>query len=249
MTIGIILAAGKGTRLNCEKTNKTALKFENKPLICYGADLFAQTTDKTFVVVGAFSESVKQALADYQVEFVEQKKQLGTGHAVKVAVDYIKLLNLKPDTVLVGYADHMMFYPQKVVKDLIKLHQEKQAACSIITTKYHNPNKLAWGRILRDKNGLVKKIVEHKDASPKERKIKELNAGFYCFDWQFLAKNIDKIEKSSVTGEYYLPEMIKITNQYNLPVAAHMIRFRYVGIGINTKKQLKESQKIYQQFH
>lgn len=249
MIVGIILAAGEGTRIDCKTINKTVLPFNGKLIIQYGVDLFQNLAKEIIVLVGAFSKSVKQALKNQPVHFAYQKKRLGTGHAAKIATEEIAKLKLKPTCVLIGYADHMMFYSKKVIKDLIKLHKKEKAALTLISTRYHDPNHLAWGRIIRNSEGYVEKIIEQKDATKEERKVKEVNAGFYCFDYDFLKNNIDKIEKSPVSGEYYLPDMVKIARQQGLRVATLVIRFRYVGIGVNTREQLTESKELYKKLH
>lgn len=246
MIIGAILAAGKGTRLNLQTSNKTTLLFNGKPLIQYAVELYKGWADKTIVTVGAYKESVIEALKDYQVDFLDQGQPMGTGHAVQVVVKDIKKRGLSPTELLVGYGDHMMFYTPDVVRKMIKTHQHRKATVTLITTKHSDPDLLGWGRILRGGlSGHIKKVVEQKDATTDERKVQELNAGFYCFDYQFLLENKDKINKSPVTGEYYINEFIDLAITQNKIVIALDVDFRYVGIGINTNQQLEESQKLY----
>ena len=181
--IGIILAAGKGKRMNSKNTNKTALQFNGKKLIDYGIDLLKDITSEIVLVVGAYAESVKKSVLDKSVVFARQTKRLGTGHAVKCALRVIKT---NPDIVLLGYGDHMMFYSKELINKLIQLHKEKNAVVSLISTTVHDPT--GWGRIIRNADGFVDRIVEQKDASESEKKVKEVNAGFYCFDFKFLKK-------------------------------------------------------------
>jgi len=246
--IGIILAAGKGKRLNSQISNKTTLLFNGKPLIQYAVELYKGWVDKTIVTVGAFKETVMKVLKDYQVDFLDQGEPKGTGHAVQVVVEEIKKHGLEPTELLVGYGDHMMFYTPDVVRKIIKTHQHRKATVTLITTKHSNPDLLGWGRILRGGlSGHIKKVVEQKDATTEERKVQELNAGFYCFDYQFLLENKDKINKSSVTGEYYINEFIDLAIAQNKIVIALDVDFKYVGIGINTQKHLEDSQKLYKE--
>ncbi|MCX7956248.1 MAG: sugar phosphate nucleotidyltransferase [Patescibacteria group bacterium] len=246
MIIGIILAAGKGTRLKSKKTNKVTLPFLNKPLVLYAVDLMEKITKKTIVVVGAFHQSVKEALKNKKVLYAYQKKRLGTGHAVKVALDKIDSLKLKPNLILVGYGDHTMFYKKQDIEKLINEHIKNKAAMSLITTKSNENEKLHWGYIIRDKNNNVTDSVEYKDASDDiKRKINELNAGFYCFDFKFLKNNIKKIPKSLVSGEYYINSLVNIASKNNLKILGIEVPFSSVGIGVNTKEEFEESQKIY----
>ncbi len=246
-TIGaIILAAGKGTRINSREINKVAYPFHGKTMIEYAVDLVESIAQHIVVVVGAYADSVKSSLQLHpQVLFAHQEEQLGTGHAVQIGMK--PLLSYKPNCVLVGYGDHMMFYKQEGVKKLVKEHDENKAVVSFITTIHDNPNELAWGRIERDPQGRVLDIVEQKDATDKQREIQELNAGFYCFDYNFLVENLPKIKKSEVTGEYYLTDLIKIACLDKKSVVAMPLPFDEVGIGVNKMEELEESRKLFSQ--
>ena len=248
MVIGVILAAGKGSRMKLKDANKTSVFFNGKPLIQYGVTLFQNTADKTVIVVGAHAESVKESISLHDgIHFAEQKHRLGTGHAVRVAAETMKTFHTEPQFVLVGYGDHMMFYTEKVINQLIELHKKQTATLSLITTTYKDPNFLAWGRIVRSqKNGKeIERIVEQKDATEEERAITEINPGFYCFDYQFLKKALKDMTKSPITKEYYLTELIEIASKYNGKIVGLKVPFKYVGIGINTKEQLGESISLY----
>ena len=202
-----------------------------------------QVANKTVVVVGAFAQSVKESLRQYPVTYVDQQEQLGTAHAVKIAVESIKE---SPDLVLVGYGDHMMFYSPETIQQLIKLHAETKAVMSLISTSHQNPDKLAaWGRIIRDKNGSVVDSREHKDASEQEKQITELNAGFYCFDYKFLRDNLNKVVPSPISNEYYINALVKIAADQNLIISALKVPFTEVGIGINKQEELKMSEELY----
>lgn len=241
---GIILAAGKGTRIKSNGTNKVSYLFLNKPIILYGVELFEKICDEIVVVVGAYAQSVKDIIdGKRKIKYVLQKKRLGTGHAVKLALAELK--KDAPSLVLIGMGDHMMFYKAQTIKKLIDKHIKQKCAVSFISTKYHDPDALAWGRVERDKSGNVLDIVEQKDASAKQLKIKELNSAFYCFEYSFLRNNISKIKKSEVTKEYYLPDLIKIALVNKQKVHAMVVHFREIGIGINKKEELENSQKLY----
>lgn len=238
MNIGIILAAGKGTRLNSTTQNKTTLLVGGKPMITYGATLFQRTLDKTVVVVGAFADSVKHTLADFDVFYAEQGEQLGTGHAVKVAVDVVESENLVPDLVVVGYGDHLMYYQEEMVQQLLTAHTDSTVAISLVTTHFDDPMSLAWGRIIRNNDGYVQKIVEQKEASHSELLVTELNAGFYCFNYAFLKESLQQLQPAPVTHEYYLTDLIGIANQQHLKVVPITAPYTQVGSGINTLEQL-----------
>lgn len=243
MISGIILAGGKGTRINSKKINKVVIPFDGKPMIVYGVELFKEICNSIILVVGAYAQSVKDIFKKEKLIYVHQRKRLGTGHAAKVGLTGLK--KNSPSLVLIGYGDHLMFYKKKTIKQLINLHKNQKAVVSLISAIYKNPDELAWGRIIRDKKGNVLDIVEQKDATPEQRKIKELNAGFYCFDYKFVKNNIGKIKKSPVSGEYYLTDIVKIAAGKNKKVAALKVPFSEVGIGVNRIEELQESQKLF----
>lgn len=239
----IILAAGRGTRMNSHMINKVTVPFLGKSLIIYSVELLQPIVQHLVIVVGAFDESVRNCLKDYQVLFANQKDQLGTGHAVKAGLEALE--NINPSLILVGYGDHMMFYKQESIIKFIEFHKNENAVISLLTADHPDVDKFRWGRILRDKNHLVKAIVEQKDATIEQRKIKEFNPGFYCFNSDFLRDNIDKIKKSPVTGEYYITDLIKIAIDCRKKVVGYKIPFEEVGIGINAKEELVQSENIY----
>ncbi len=244
MIAGIILAGGKGTRIKSTTSNKVTLPFLNKPMILYGVELLQKVCDPVVVVVGAFADSVRNVLHQYKVLFADQTRQLGTGHAASVAMEELNRKNLHPDTVLVGYGDHMMFYSVENAKDLISFHQKQKAAVTLVTTELDDPH--SYGRVIRNpKTREVLRVVEEKDANEEEKKVKEVNAGLYCFDGKFLEVALRKIPMSPVTHEYYLPELINIARAKKKTVAGFPVPFSSVGIGINRTEELEESQKIY----
>lgn len=177
--------------------------------------------------------------------YAYQKKRLGTAHAVKIGLEAIKNTTPLPDLVLVGYGDHTMFYKKETIKKLIEIHRKNNPAISLLTFEHPCPNKIKYGRIIRDRLGQVVDIVEQKDATQEQLKIKEVNPGFYCFNYQFLLKNISQVKKSSVSGEYYLTDMVKIAVWQGKKVIGLPIKFEDAGLGVNTAEELAESEKIY----
>lgn len=243
----IILAGGKGKRINSKRINKVSRLFNGKPLIVFGVDLLKEIASPLIVVIGAYRQSVKKNLKGYNITYRVQKEQLGTAHALKIGLKAIKD-KTAIKYVLVGYGDHLMFYTKETIERLIRFHKKSKADISLITTEYNHPSELKWGRIVRKKNNQVVKIVEEKDADKEEKKIKELNAGFYCFNYQFLKNNISQVKRSSVTGEYYLTDLIRIAHQQSKRVAGLKVPFEEVGIGVNTKEELERSERLYRKF-
>jgi bifunctional UDP-N-acetylglucosamine pyrophosphorylase/glucosamine-1-phosphate N-acetyltransferase len=245
MIAAIILAGGKGTRAKSKEKNKVTLPFLNKPLIIYAVELMATVASPVVVVVGAFAESIKEVLKKYFVTYAYQKKRLGTAHATRIGLEELEKITPLPKMVLVCYGDHTMFYKKETVKKLIDIHQQNNAAVSLITTVFDEPEKLRWGRIVRDGNNNIINNIEEIDADEEIKNIKEVNAGFYCFDYKFLRENISKVKKSTVSGEYYINYLVKIAVGQKKTIGSLLIPFDNVGIGINTINELKESEKIY----
>lgn len=244
MVLGIILAAGKGKRFKSKDKNKTTSLFNGKPLLEYALELFSGYCDRVVVVVGAFSESVYPLLAKYpKAEAVVQKKRLGTGHAVQVALKKILQAKENYDLAFVGYGDHMMFYENSDLDKMVAPIKRNKAAVSLITC-IHDPEKLAWGRINRDHSGNITSIVEEKVATAKQKKINELNAGFYCIDFDFLKNGVFKIKKTE-GGECYFTDIVEIANSENKKVAGVRVPFEHVGIGVNTPEELKVSEELF----
>lgn len=240
----IILAAGRGTRMNSASVNKVTLPFRGKPMVQYGVEVVAPFSLPIVVVVGAFADTVREALNNYTVIFAEQKEQFGTGHAVKIGLE--KLAGIPADTILVGYADHMMFYKKETVEKLLAVYRTTKPAVALLTTTHNTPNDLAWGRIVRDQSGDIIDIVEQRDATEYQKQITELNAGFYCFNRQFLEEAIPYLAPSPITHEYYINHIITTAVQRKSRVVGVEVDFVEVGIGINKPDEILSSEKLHE---
>lgn len=233
----IILAAGKGKRMKEENINKVSHLLHGKPLISYTIDLLQKIKiSNILVVVGHAKESVKNSLKDTNVLFIEQKKQLGTGHAVKCAMG--KITETTTDIIIL-YGDDSYLYEEKLLKKIISKHIISEAMLTFLTIKIANPAGL--GRIIRNSEGRVIEIIEEKDATEDQKKINEINPNCYIFRSVFLRKYITKICKSPFTGEYYLPSLIKIAKENNENIQSIEGGF-LPWKGINTKEDLEYAQ-------
>jgi len=237
----IVLAAGHGERMKARQINKVVFPLGNKQMILHTIDLLENLAIKrTVVVVGFAKESVIKILGSRAI-FAEQKKRLGTAHAVLCALDKIPK-NVK--TVLVLNGDDSAFYKKETIEDLIKKHIESGASITFLTIVLADRSGL--GRVVRDKEGKVIAIVEDRDTTAKQKKIKEINPGCYIFDLGFLHKNLRKIKKSKISGEYYLTALIDIAiknNEKIETVRSGKLSWR----GINTMDELKEAEKMFLQ--
>lgn len=245
MDVGIILAAGKGTRFKAQGINKTAVELAGKPLVKYGTDLLDQVAYKIVVVVGDYADSVKNAIGiDPKVIYAEQRESRGTGDAARVAVEKIAGMKLNPKKAWLGYGDHMMFYTVAAASNLGKEITNEKIALALITFDCPDVNH-TYGRIVRKADGTVERIVEHKDATDEQKKIVEVNAGFYCFNYNFLVQGLEQLKPSPVTGEYYLTDLINMAVNENLTVKALKIPYESVGIGVNTQRELADSGQLW----
>jgi len=236
----VILAAGKGTRLKATRIPKALYPILGRPMIEYLIEsLEAAGFKKPIVVIGFRGNKIKELLSD-RAEYVWQKKRLGTGHAVMKAKEKLSGIN----SVLVVLGD-MPFWKSKTIQRLIKTHFKSGATISLVSVILKNPSFFQYGRIVRDKNNKVVKIVEEKEATKKEKQIKECNPSLYLIKANWLWKNLPKIKKSKA-GEYYLPDILELAVQQGEKINVVSISDWKQTFGINTKEQLKLAEKIIQ---
>ena len=236
---GVILAAGKGTRMKSKTFNKVTLELGGKPMIKHAVELVQSLKLSPIVIVVGFAKDSVKKLIPGNIIFAEQKKRLGTAHAVSGA---LKVLPQDISDVLVIQGDDSVFYKKEMLQQLVNSHIENNNAITFLTVEVSNPFGL--GRIIRDRNGEVLAIVEEKDATRPERQIKEINPACYVFNLRFLKKYLPKVPKSTVSGEYYLVSLIDIAikNKQKLQdVEGGFIPWR----GVNTRKELEEAQNMY----
>lgn len=237
----IILAAGKGSRMKATTVNKVAMPLLDKPMIIHTIERLEKMNIKDIVVVVGFAkESVMNVLGN-KVIFAVQNKRLGTAHAVSCG---LKEIPEGIEHVLVVNGDDSAFYTTEILDNLIKTHSESRAVLTFLTIERDNPTGL--GRIVRDSNGKLSSIVEEKDATTQQREIKEINPGCYLFSVEFLKKYLPMVQKSPVSGEYYITSLIDIGIKHGEIVETQKAG-NIVWRGVNTKEELLEAEKIMQQ--
>ena len=234
--IVIILAAGKGTRMK-SKIPKVLHILHGKPLLKYVIDLaYMSKPEKIFVVVGFQRNEVKKIFFSENVEFIDQKEQLGTGHAVLQVKPFLK--NFQGE-ILVLSGD-VPCLKESTVNEMIRNHRSNNAAVTILTAEKDNP--YGYGRVVRNSNNTIEKIVEEKDCSNNEKTIKEINAGIYCFNKNILLESLEKIDQNNVQHEYYLTDIVKIAFDKSLPVTAVKVSNPNEVDGINTIEDLDKAE-------
>jgi bifunctional UDP-N-acetylglucosamine pyrophosphorylase/glucosamine-1-phosphate N-acetyltransferase len=234
----IILAAGRGTRMNSIDTNKVSLKINGEPMLLRTIRVLKEAGIKNIVVVVGFAKESVTPLLDKDIIIAEQNEQLGTGHAVGCA---LPKLPARTHDVLIIYGDDSFLHSPTTYKKLYETHLKEKAQITFATMECQVPTGL--GRILRDKNNQIIGIVEEKNANDSQRNIKEVNLGCYVIDKEYLVKNIKKIKKNKVSGEYYITDIIDIISNQKEKIASLKltdVKWR----GVNTPQDLSEAEKM-----
>ncbi len=227
----LILAAGKGTRMK-SKLPKVLHKVSGKIMLQHVLDAAsAAGAARKIVVVGHEAPLVEEAVG-CQAEIALQAEQKGTGHAVMQAEPFLK--NFK-GTALILCGDTPLLNGGEL-KKFCKAHKKSGACASVLTTEMENPT--GYGRIVRSKEGFIKAIVEEKDATAEEKRIREINTGIYCVECPRLFEVLKEITNDNAQGEYYLTDIFaKIKG-----VRAVLTEDAEMVMGINSRKQLAEAE-------
>lgn len=238
----IILAAGKGTRMNEGEASplpKVMFEANGKPIVSYAIEAVKKAgIEKIILIVGYKKEMIEKYFGD-EVEYAEQAEQLGTGHAVMMAKE--KAAGAK--AIIVFYGDHALYKP-KTIKDLIETYERQRPTIAMLSVILNEPMSWAFGRIIRDQKEQVQGIIEQKDCTPQQLKIKESNPGFYIFDADWLWQNLSKIKTNNIQKEYYLTDIIEIAKKQEKRIIALPVSEESEALGINTPEQLKQAETI-----
>jgi bifunctional UDP-N-acetylglucosamine pyrophosphorylase/glucosamine-1-phosphate N-acetyltransferase len=230
----LIMAAGKGTRMvsNRAKVLHTICGTPMLRLIHRAAA--GLEPEKTFIVIGQDAERIRATMDGLPVGFILQPEQLGTGHAIMTSRPQIEQMQ---GDVLVLSGDTPRLKTETLRK-LIEHHRRSCAASTLLTAIAADPS--GYGRILRGGQGRIEAIVEDKDATPDQRKIAEINAGFYCFRIPPLLEALQQISNRNAQGEYYLTDLVEIQQRRGLLVEGLLHSDWEELRGINTRKELAE---------
>lgn len=233
----VILAAGQGTRMK-SKQYKVLHPVCGKPMVQHVVDQVLQLgLEKLVTVVGFGAEQVKAQIGD-KSEFAFQQEQLGTAHAVMQASHYLQ----DEDGVTLVVCGDTPLITAETMKALLEHHLATNAKATILTAVTEDPT--GYGRIIRNRDGHVEKIVEHKDATEEERAIKEINTGTYCFDNKSLFEALRNVSNNNVQGEYYLTDVIEILKTKGEIVSAYQAHSFEETIGVNDRIALSRAEKI-----
>ncbi|WP_155010749.1 bifunctional UDP-N-acetylglucosamine diphosphorylase/glucosamine-1-phosphate N-acetyltransferase GlmU [Priestia megaterium] len=232
----VILAAGQGTRMK-SSLYKVLHPVCGKPMVQHVIDQLSRLDLTNLItVVGHGAEKVKSHVGDKSL-FALQEEQLGTAHAVMQAES---LLAHEKGTTIVVCGDTPLITAE-TIESLLKHHEATNAMATILTAHAEDPT--GYGRIIRNEQGSVEKIVEHKDATEQERLVQEINTGTYCFDNEKLFETLSKVSNDNVQGEYYLPDVIEILKNEGQIISAYQTSDFAETLGVNDRFALSQAEE------
>ncbi|MBU0673469.1 MAG: NTP transferase domain-containing protein [Proteobacteria bacterium] len=230
--LAVVLAAGKGTRMKSAHP-KVLHEVFFRPMIHHVLNAIGSlTVDRIIVVVGYQADELRQSLNEYEVEFAIQSSQLGTAHAVLSAQNALSnhvgnVLILCGDTPLIT---------SETLQELVCAHESSSAVLTVMTSFVSDPTN--YGRIIRDDNGSVRRIVEHKDAKNDELTVCEINTGIYCVDSRFLLSGLLEIGRDNAQGEYYLTDLVAVARNEGHIVNRYECTDFCEVMGVNSRHEL-----------
>ena len=233
----VILAAGQGKRMNSDIC-KVMHKISGKPLAKWVKDKLDDAgCEKEVMVVGHKKEQVMEFFGD-SVLYSEQNEMKGTGHAVMMAQPHFEGSST---TVMVLCGDAPLI-SEGLIRSVVDFHKKSGSCATVVSAKLDNP--FGYGRIIKDKDGTLLKIVEEKDASEDEKKVNEVNSGMYCFESEYLFDALSKIKNDNAQGEYYLTDTISVLKSEGKKVFAYTADDANEILGVNNRIDLANAQKI-----
>ncbi len=238
----VILAAGKGVRMHSQMP-KVVHRVAGKPMVWYVVKAVKEAgIDDIILVVGHGREMVQEALAGEDLRFVVQEEQLGTGHALMQAQG-----SIDSDNTVVVLAGDTPLLEGKTLKKLLDFHQQQRALATVLSGLL--PDPFGYGRIIRQADGGLERIVEEKDASSEEKEIAEINTGMYCFQAGAVFAALAQVKCSNAQGEYYLTDVLPVLKNDGHKVAVLATDEVDQIHGINDRVQMAAAETIIRQRH
>lgn len=234
----MILAAGKGTRMHSQLP-KCAYPFCNKPMIEWIVEGLKKASINDIVVVVGYKKEQVQEVLKNRVSYAMQTEQKGTGDAAKCTKEYFK----DKDGICIILPGDVPLIDEHIIDSLITTHEQNNNALTIVSTIVNHDSY--YGRIYRE-NGQVKRIIEAKDCTEEQLKIKEVNSGLYCVDIKLLFDALEKINDNNNSHEYYLTDIIDIIGrEHKVDTFIVDDENSYKLIGINDIENLKRAEDIF----
>ncbi len=240
-TATVILAAGKGKRMNNPDMAKVMHPLNGTPLIGHVVRLARRCHSGVIVaVIGHQREAVAAYLheLDPDIRIAVQEEQLGTGHAVQQALPALD--DFSGDVIILS-GDVPLTRPE-TIDAMLQRHRTTGAAVTVLTAVMDDPT--GYGRVLRDPSGHIVRIVEHRDATEEERTIREINSGIYVFQKSLLADALGRITNHNAQGEYYLPDVFSIFAREGRIMEPCIVEQLHEIQGVNTVEQLAELEEL-----
>lgn len=235
----VILAAGKATRFKSEHS-KLLHRLAGRPLGEYLVRTSLEAgPQNVLMIVGHDAAAVRETLKRPGMDFVEQKEQLGTGHALLVAAPILKTWAAPAVVVLVGDAPRLR---AETLREFVKAHQKARAALTVLTMRLDNPQ--GYGRVVRSKGSQIRAIVEEKVCTPAQRKIREVSSGILCFSRTDLLQHLSQLSDNNAQKEYLLTDLVGIFNRLGKKVVGFPVEDAREVLGINDRVQLAEVERI-----
>jgi len=235
----LILAAGKATRFKSEHS-KMLHQLAGRPLGEYALQTaLAVEAERMYLVIGHEAEVVRTTFARPGLTFIEQKEQLGTGHAVMVA--RAELANCPSPTLVTLVGDAPLLRPE-TLRALVATHVKARATATVLTTRVENPH--GYGRIVRAGGRRVRAIIEEKVATPAQRRIREISSGIICFSLPKLLKHLSELSAENTQKEYLLTDLVGILNRHREKVIACLAADAREVLGVNDRVELAQMEKI-----
>ncbi len=221
---------------------KVLREVAGKPLLAYVIDAVRQAgVKRILVVVGVGADLLRERLSRAGLEFVHQKEQRGTAHAV---LQTRSLLAEEPGAILVLAGDAPLV-TARTLRRAMDVWRESKSACTVITASLDEP--AGYGRMIRDSSGEVIRIVEEKDASAEERKIKEVNSGNYVFEAHSLFEVLEEVEPNNAQNEYYLTDAVELLCAKGKRVTAVVASEPSEAIGVNSLRELRRVEALFRE--
>lgn len=236
----VILAAGKGVRMRSQMP-KVIHPVAGQAMVLHVIDAVRQAgIEKITLVIGHGRDAIEDILHNQNVQVVVQEEQLGTGHALMQAEQ-----QTSGDRNIIVLAGDIPLIQASTVKTLIDHHEGTAAAATVLTARMQDPT--GYGRVIRNSDGTLNRIVEEKDANAKEKTIQEINSGIYCFDSKAVFAALKHINTCNAQNEYYLTDVLKILTADGRRVEVQLTEVADDIYGINDRVQLAQAEAILRQ--
>ncbi|MFH2012189.1 MAG: bifunctional UDP-N-acetylglucosamine diphosphorylase/glucosamine-1-phosphate N-acetyltransferase GlmU [Pseudomonadota bacterium] len=236
--VTVILAAGKGTRMRSSLV-KVLHPLMGEPILSFPIELARKIKSRDIILVTGYqAELIKERFRGEKLTFVEQKEQLGTGHAVLCAEDALK--DFEGDILIL--CGDVPLIKERTIRKLIDVHQGGKSGVTVLTTKLQNPQ--GYGRIIRGNAGEILRIVEEKDATNVEKYVKEVNTGIYCVKASYLFTALKMVGRENKQSEYYLTDIAAIAKKLDERTNGFLADNPLEVMGINNREELAKANEV-----